>query len=498
MAFKGRSAKKGTSEIPTLPAPILDENSGIRSPSESSVTGFTELLFSRTLYKSSAFRLGLAISALFLICFSIAWFFSYRLLEEGLLERVDSSLQRRYERIMTTYYESGFEGALQAVENNDGALMTDARGFEIKDSSGDSVVGNVDTDVMEYGWGTLKDGEIGLNDAGSVRYISAPMGGYTVTLAQSLDLLDALQQEGRLRFIKAFLLSTVLALLGSAYAAWRTHTRIDRITSALRSVAAGQLEKRLPFSKNGDDIDEFSERINHALDRLQQNVDGLRQMSSDMAHELKTPLNRLHIQLEGAIEKLHRQDIEVDELGKAMDEAETINATFQAILRIAQIEAGARKAGFEPTNLMEVLDTVCEVYEPVVEEAGNTLETLFDVTDVQYVLGDRELLMQVVVNLIENAIRHCPEGTHITVNGGEYHGEPWFTVADNGPGVPEALREKLFQRLFRLQASRTTPGTGLGMTLVKAVADLHGAKVTLSDNNPGLVITVKFVEQTGH
>jgi len=264
----------------------------------------------------------------------------------------------------------------------------------------------------------------------------------------------------------------------------------------MRSVAGGQLEKRLPRNDSGDDIDEFSNGINDALDRLQQNVDGLRQMSSDMAHELKTPLNRLYIQLEGATGKLYEQGIEIEEVGKAMDEAEYINSTFQAILRIAQIEAGARKSAFQPVNIMEVMGTVAEVYEPVVEEAGNKLEIRFDVTDAQHVMGDRELLMQVVVNLIENAIRHCPAGTTVFLDAGEYHGEPWIQVADNGPGVPEDMRDKLFQRMFRLEASRTTPGTGLGMTLVKAVADLHSASVKLEDNQPGLSITMKFEEES--
>ena len=480
--------------IHTLPAPALDENSGYRPPSDLSPQSFTELLLSRELYKSSAFRLGLAISAIYLLCFSIAWGLSYQFLQNNLLDRIDADLTSRYNQMVTEHRELGKDTALRLALASTVSLMDDRMGFQIKDAAGRTVLGNIKTDVTEVGLGTYKDRVFGDDVSGSYRVLVAPLGENTVTLARSLTAAGELREDSAQSFLKLFFISMILGLLGSAYAAWRTHGRIDRISQVMRSVAAGELELRLPVNASGDDIDEFSSQINDALDRLQQNVDGLRQMSSDIAHELKTPLNRLYIQLESATTKLYDQGIETEELGKAMDEAEYINDTFQAILRIAQIEAGARKSAFRPVNLMEVVGTVSEVYEPVIEEAGNSLNALFDSSEDLHVMGDRELLMQIVVNLIENAIRHCPKGTTISLDAGEYHGEPWFRIADNGPGVPEAMREKLFQRMFRLEESRTTPGSGLGMTLVKAVADLHKASVSLDDNNPGLAITVKFEE----
>ena len=145
-------------------------------------------------------------------------------------------------------------------------------------------------------------------------------------------------------------------------------------------------------------------------------------------------------------------------------------------------------------NLTEVVSAIAEAYEPVIEEAGNTLELLFDPKDEQYVMGDKDLLMQLLVNLIENSVRHCPEGTTITLNVDEYHGEPWFSVADNGPGIPLDYREKVFERMYRMEESRTTKGAGLGMTFVKAVADSHSADIITCDNGPGLSVTIKFVD----
>ena len=485
---------KDQEPIHTLPAPILDENSGYRPRDEFSPPSFGELLLSRELYRSSAFRLGLAISTIYLLCFSIAWGLSYQFLQDDLLGRVDTGLTTRYNRMLTEHRELGTEAALSLALAITDSSMGDRTGFQIKDPSGRTVLGTIKTDVMTLGLGTYKNRVFGEGVNGSYRLLMAPLGENTVTFAQSLASSEELRADRTRDFLQLFVIAMVLGLLGSAYAAWRTHGRIDRISQVMRSVAAGELARRLPVNSNGDDIDEFSSQINDALNRLQQNVDGLRQMSSDIAHELKTPLNRLYISLEGATTKLYNQGVEIEELGKAMDEAEYINLTFQAILRIAQIEAGARKSAFRPVNIIEVVGTVSEVYDPVIEEAGNTLKVLFDQTEQQHVMGDRELLMQIVVNLIENAIRHCPKGTTISLDAGEYHGEPWFRVADNGPGVPAEMREKLFQRMFRLEESRTTPGSGLGMTLVKAVADLHKASVTLDDNNPGLSITVKFEE----
>jgi len=483
-----------SNSIPTLPAPVLDENAGLPPRGQMETPAFFELLFSRELYKSSAFRLGLAISAIYLLCFSVAWGLSYQFLQDGVVRRVDQSITDHYERMLSVQTEQGTEAVVELAQSNQSGMMDDSVGIQLVNAKQETIAGTMVSEPMAFGWWTHDSKKIGLGDHGTIRFLVAPLGENTVTIASSLRSSDQLREDATRGFVRLFLISMILGLLGSAYAAWRTHGRIDRITQVMRSVAAGQLSRRLPVNESGDDIDEFSIQINDALDRLQQNVDGLRQMSSDMAHELKTPLNRLYIQLEGASTKLYEQGMDVEEVGKALEEAEYINSTFQAILRIAQIEAGARKSAFQPVNFIEVLGTVAEVYEPVVEEAGNQLQVLFDPTDGQYVMGDRELLMQVVVNLIENAIRHCPKGTTISLNAGEYHGEPWFKVADNGPGVPEEMREKLFQRMFRLEASRTTPGTGLGMTLVKAVAELHCASVKLEDNSPGLAITVKFEE----
>lgn len=478
---------------PTLPAPVLDEHSGVRRPGEYTRPSVPDVLLSRELYKSSAFRLGLAISAIYLVCVSIAFGLSYQFLHSGVVDRVDRSIETHYRRVLAVHNDLGDE-AVRVMMANTGLPMEDNLGFNLRDPGGDTIMSTIDVEPMELGWWTEKDKVEGFRSDGSVRFLVVPLGENKLTIARSLERADRLREDATRWFVNLFFISMFLGLLGSAIAAWRMHGRIDRITEVMRSVANGSLDKRLPVTPTGDDINEFSIRVNDALDRLQQNVEGLRTMSSDMAHELKTPLNRLHIHLEGAATKLYEQGSDIEEVDKAVEEAEYINTIFQTILYIAQIEAGARKASFKPVNLMDVLGSIAEAYQPVIEESGNTLELLYDPTDVQYVMGDKDLLMQLLVNLIENSVRHCPAGSTITLNADEYHGEPWFSVADNGPGIPLEFREKVFERMYRLEESRTSKGAGLGMTFIKAVADLHSADIVTCDNGPGLSVTIRFVD----
>ncbi|MEE9332928.1 MAG: HAMP domain-containing sensor histidine kinase [Granulosicoccaceae bacterium] len=262
--------------------------------------------------------------------------------------------------------------------------------------------------------------------------------------------------------------------------------RIGSISQSIDNVAAGNLDARLPIGSSGDDIDQLSIKMNDALDRLKGTVDGMKQVSSDIAHDLKTPLNRLYINLEEAARRQDESGSPDESLERALDEAENINSTFEALLRIAQIEAGARRAQFKTLDICALIHSVADVYSPVVQEAGQTL-TIDDcsVTGAVTMMGDRDLLMQMLVNLIENSLGHCGDGTRIVLAATQVGANILISVGDNGPGIPEAGREKIFRRLYRVEASRTTPGTGLGLSMVKAISDLHCGNIDVCDNEPG-------------
>ncbi len=218
-------------------------------------------------------------------------------------------------------------------------------------------------------------------------------------------------------------------------------------------------------------------------------------MSSDIAHDLRTPLNRLRINLLEAAQKLASGENPEDDLTAALAQGETIDQTFTALLRIAQIEAGARREKFAPVDLAALVADVADVYANVAEDAGSSLA--WETHGPMWVMGDRELLTQTFANLIENAIRHCPPGTAIALAVQAEGEHVTASISDTGPGIPVAERDKVLRRLYRLEKSRTTEGTGLGLALVKAVTDLHGAKLILTDAAPGLRVIMQFVRIHG-
>ncbi|MBX9596734.1 MAG: sensor histidine kinase, partial [Roseomonas sp.] len=251
--------------------------------------------------------------------------------------------------------------------------------------------------------------------------------------------------------------------------------RAASMERALAQVEEGRMETRLAARPGGDEFDRLARRVNATLDRLQITMAALRQVSDDIAHDLRTPLTRLRRRLES-----------MEGAEEAVAECDRILDIFAALLRIAEVESGARRAAFAPVALDDVCATVAELYAPAAMERGQILVARID--HGQTIQGDRELLTQMLANLVENAIRHGrADGTVRLILEAQA-----ITVADDGPGIPEEARAMVFRRFHRLDASRATPGTGLGLALVAAVADLHGLRITLEDAAPGLRVRVAW------
>jgi signal transduction histidine kinase len=268
--------------------------------------------------------------------------------------------------------------------------------------------------------------------------------------------------------------------------------RFNAVSETMHAVSHGQLSTRIPLLGRGDDIDALAGDINEALERLERTVEGMRQVSGDIAHELKTPLSRLSITIEEALERGLKGQQVTQQLNEAAEEVNRVNGTFEALLRISQIKAGSRKARFAPVDPLAVLESLGEVYLEVAEDAGHRLLFIRNDGPFTEFLGDREFLTQMFANLIENAIRHCPEGATISIRLRCEKGNLEVRVEDNGPGIPEAEWENVFRRLYRLDKSRSSDGAGLGLSLVRAVAELHDATVVLEDMKPGIGVIVRF------
>jgi signal transduction histidine kinase len=291
--------------------------------------------------------------------------------------------------------------------------------------------------------------------------------------------------------IRAFMWGLTLALLvsvaGGAALSLSFLRRIEAVSQTSREIVRGDLQRRIPERGSGDEFDHLAASLNTMLDRIQALMEGLRQVSNDIAHDLRTPLTRLRQRLELALRRgPGAGDCSVIE--RALRDIDSILETFGALLRIAQIESGVRKAGFADVDLGDLLHNVVEIYQSSVEDREHTLSIQIDTP--LYVRGDRELLIQLFGNLLDNAVRHSPRAAHLELRARRQGDLVSVSVSDTGPGIPPELRKKVLQRFFRLEGSRSTPGSGLGLSLAEAVARLHESELVLEDNTPGLRVTV--------
>ena len=284
-------------------------------------------------------------------------------------------------------------------------------------------------------------------------------------------------------------LTIVLAVLGGLVLSFRFLSRIDAMTRTAEAIVEGDLSQRVPERGADDDLDRLARTLNRMLDRIGELLGGVRQLSSDVAHQLRTPLTRLRQRLEAARTGARSVAEYQAAVEGSIAETDAVLETFAALLRIAQIEAGTRRAAFARVDLAEVANSVVEAFAPSAEDEGRELVSS---TAPAPVHGDRELLTQMLANLVENGIRHTPAGTRIEVAVRSAPGTAWLVVADDGSGVPPGERDRLLQRFHRLERSRGIEGSGLGLSLVAAVADLHGARLRLEDNHPGLRVTLEF------
>ena len=251
----------------------------------------------------------------------------------------------------------------------------------------------------------------------------------------------------------------------------------------------GHLSERLPALSMGPEFDRLSANLNRMLERIEGLVTGMRQVSTDIAHDLRTPLTRLRQQLEAARES-PSLEIYQNAIDDATSQVDEILGIFRALLRIGSLEAGIGNNRFKPVNLSEVLERVALAYQPALEDQTKALKLSID-QDI-FVDGDAELLAQMFNNLIENALVHTPPHTLITVELRRELDAAIAEIADNGPGIPAAEHANVVQRFYRIENSRSLPGAGLGLSLAAAVAQLHHAELSIASNNPGLAVSVRF------
>ncbi|MGV8856857.1 MAG: ATP-binding protein [Devosia sp.] len=431
-----------------------------------------------------------------MLAFGAAGFFAYRIIVTDLNDRLDRTLLETFDMISRSYTDGDVEDLIGTVQTYSAESKQHQRVFYLADSNGKLIAGNVSTAIANSGLTTVSSQAFELPGDGDFRTRRGMVAGNDLVVAVSLDESEEFAGLVLTSFAWAAALAVAIAVAAGLAIASAVRRRMNAIAGTMDQVGQGELAERIPLRGSNDDLDVLSGQINTALDRLAALVEGMRQVSVDIAHDLKTPLNRLSIIIEDALEKSELGQANTDDLLAAQLEAARINDTFEALLRIAQLESGARRERFVDVSIGEVLAVLLEAYEDVALENGQTLRLVDAGHGAHAIRGDRDLLTQLFANLIENSIRHAKDGTAITIAIQSRKGGVAIRVADDGPGIPALERDKVFRRLYRLEKSRTTAGTGLGLSMVKAIADLHGATIALADEKPGLAVTVAFPGST--
>jgi signal transduction histidine kinase len=298
------------------------------------------------------------------------------------------------------------------------------------------------------------------------------------------------------------LIVVVLGLCGGIFVARRVLRRIDAMTGTTQRIMAGDLSGRLPVGRSGDELDRLAENLNAMLERIEALMTGLKEVSDNIAHDLKTPLTRLRNRAEEALAKAGTEAEYRSALERTIEESDGLIRTFNALLMIARAESGQARGNMDDFDAADVAEGIHELYEPLAEDGDLTLRVKTEPTPLH---GNRELISQALANLVENAIKYgkpAPAALQLGAGGLESARKDiliearregdrvLLSVIDHGPGIPAADRKHAVERFVRLEASRTQPGSGLGLSLASAVATLHGGELRLSDANPGLTATL--------
>jgi signal transduction histidine kinase len=281
-----------------------------------------------------------------------------------------------------------------------------------------------------------------------------------------------------------------LAAMASVLVTRRTVGRIEQINATSRAIMASGLDQRIPLRGSHDEWDRVAENLNQMLDRIETLMGEVKQVSDNVAHDLRTPLTRMRGRLEKAF--LGQRSAESDQalIGDTIADLDAVLRIFASIVRISQIETQARKGGFRTVNLVEIAGEVVELYDAAAEQYGTRLVLTGD----REVMAtcDRDLIFDAIANLVDNALKHGRAGGEVVVACEMTGGQPVISISDDGPGIPSCEHEHVFKRFYRLEQSRYTPGNGLGLSLVAAVVRLHGARIELLPNAPGLTVKLWF------
>lgn len=406
----------------------------------------------------------------------------------GLLDRQTEAAIRADAQGLSERWEDGGTKALIAIigERLAGNVDDDAI-YLLADATHKLVTGNLDrwpATVQETGrFYELTVSRSGMRSLARVQAFDLP-DGFHLVIGRDVVVRTQLRHLLTDALLWALVLVGGMATIGAILVRSLFRRTLANVSATTQAIAGGDFTQRVRLSGRGDEFDQLADVINDMLDRIGRLMEGVRQVSNAIAHDLRTPITRARTRLEDAT--LHAETpVELRAaIERATADLDGIVGVFQALLRIAEIEAGSRRAAFARIDLAAPLAAVAELYEAVAEERGVTLSTTLP--DHVMSFGDAALIQQAVANLVDNAVKFSPSGGAASLSARLLGGGLEIAVTDHGPGIPTEDRQKATQRFYRGETARHTPGSGLGLALVQAVAQLHGGVLRLEDAEPGL------------
>jgi hypothetical protein len=449
------------------------------------------------LLRTTAFQLTLAYLLIFILfAVSLLGYFALntrRLITEQITNRVNVEVNVLREQ----YEQGGIRRLVTIIDQR--ARRPSSNLLMVTTPTGEELAGNVgslEPGVLDHpGWFELSYRRADASDEAQhralVQVVELPSG-FRILVGRDLEererIYAIIANAGRW----SFALVVVLGVAGGFFVSRRVLKRVDAMSETAHTIMAGDLSGRLPIAGTGDELDRLAENLNAMLERIEALMRGLKEVSDNIAHDLKTPLTRLRNRCEQALRVTNRDADYRATLESTIAESDELIRTFDALLMIARAESGHARDNMADFDAADIVRDIGELYEPLADEKGLALKVETPLT--APVRGNRELVSQALANLVDNAIKYAGPVTsktngataEIVIGAGAEGERIMLTVSDHGPGIPEADRGRVVERFVRLEQSRSEPGSGLGLSLASAVARLHGGELTFEDNHPGL------------
>lgn len=448
-----------------------------------------------SILRTQAYRIVLVYVAVFAVSVTAMIAFTYWNTKRALDAQTDQIIEAEITGLSEQYQQLGLRGLADVV------ISRSAHGgpglYLLANRLKQPIVGNLDAwptsmtlpgNFVEFDYQRRIENKLDTRRARGRVFVLA--GGFNLLVAQ--DVHERYQTEQLFTTTLPWTVGLVLllGLGGGALMSRNMLARLDSINRTSAEIIAGDLSRRVPIGDAHDEFDALAENLNAMLDRIERLMKGVREVTDSVAHDLRTPLNRLRNRLEATLGHLDPSSPETEEIEAAVSETDSLITTFNALLLIAEADAGVTRGEMAAIDLSPIAADMAELYEPLAEEKGVRLEIAPSGATV--IDGNRSLISQALANLVDNAIKYTPAGGTVTVTASETPQGAELRVADTGPGIPAAERVRVVERFVRLEASRNSPGTGLGLSLVAAVARLHDARLLLEDNSPGLRAIIRF------